>query len=195
MATRRFNDEDAKLREVENENEELRQQLDEMQRANEELSRAVLRGGGKIDHTPQMFLVIFALLVLCRMALYVYVEQMGGEAGIEARPASGLFGGAGLIVLAFWVVNEIRASSWLMMPKAMLILVALLISASIFSNGKVWVGTPTAPGGKPWHVLALVLAALLVAATPFCEWLVNTIVQLVSHPVALVSKFFRRRTK
>ena len=193
--TKRFTDEDAKLRELEIENDALEQQLDEMQRAYDRLSKAVLREGGKVDHTPQTFLVIFALLVLGRMALYVYVEQMGGNAGIEARPANGLFGGASLIVLGIWVVNEIKSSGWLMMPKAMVIVVALVIAASVFSNGRIWEGTATVPGGQPWNAVALVLAGLLVAATPFCEWLVNTIVDLVSDPSALVSKLIRRRKR
>jgi hypothetical protein len=144
---------------------------------------------------PELFLIIIAVLMAGRMALYLYADR----SSMEAMIASLLLGGAAAAMLILWTAAEWRAARWLMIPKTVLLLVAFVIAAEILASGMQWIGEMTGwvgvtgpPRVAAWRAFKLALGALLLAALPLCGWLVNLILNLLTEPVETVKGMFGR---
>jgi hypothetical protein len=136
----KLNIEDTRIEELEAENEALRDALAETEQKAVALANELMQmkmQGNPRGAPPALFLIILAVVLAGRMALYVFVEHMGLTARTEGWMANAVFGAAALFLLWGWVTVEWRTRGLLVIAKGTLLAVALAIAASEFSQNPV----------------------------------------------------------
>lgn len=144
---------------------------------------AMPREDGMPENVAGVFLLLIALLIAGRMALYAWAESWGARAHIEGIVSNAVFGIGAVIILIVWVDAEWQAVRWLMIPKAITIFVSVVICASAISGGALLEGVA---GGSPVHpglVALLAVAACLLAASPFWVWALRSTMRFLNNPM------------
>lgn len=179
----RLDFDDSDTGQLEEENAELRELL---RQARIEIAKAYAeaRRHGGASRAPEMLLIVVAVVILNWMALYIFAGEMGPGTWLRAVPTNYIFGGLAVAALGFWVYYEAKATVWLVVPKCLFVLVAAVISASIFTKEG---------GGRHALALGLMLGALFVAATPFWDWAAEAILTFVTHPFDTVKGIFKKK--
>lgn len=168
---------------------ELESELQKRENDAKRLAEALLALRG--TPRPEVFLIIMAVLMAGRMAIYVYVKNaVAGD--LEPLVSTAVFGAVATLMFIFWMAAEWKAARWLVIPKTVLLVVVFMIAAGMLSNGMVWAGIFMAPGVDPWPAFELALAALAVAASSLCAWLLNVVLTLLTEPVETVKGIFGR---
>jgi len=164
---------EGKLEQSERQSEQLADRLIEMQSG----------AGGPAGTIPLgAFPLIMAVIIAGRMVIYAYVEHRGSFGKDWSLGLTVLFGGLALTVFGKWLDEGWKQLQWRMIPKIVIVLVAFLVSLSVFSDGHVWEGVMETPKGMPWAATALIMAALALAASRACERGLVAILNFLDNP-------------
>lgn len=129
--------------------------------------------GGALEDPGAALLIIAVIVIIARLCVYVWAENWGAKHHLLGTVSNITFIGLLSIMLCGWASVEWKLLRWLMIPNVSLILVAILICFSKISESKVFHPVPLA---------LIMIAALIIAASPLFLWLVRTIVQFLNDP-------------
>ena len=153
--------EDVKSDELDAENADLRQENEKLRDLLGEAQEAL------VTESPKLFLLILAVLVAARLALYLIIEKSGNKAFIEAMIANGVFGVGWVVIFGKWAWSEWLASKWLTVAKCSLILAAMVIALDGITDGEIWAGRMVAGHNALRPLVGLIVALLICASSLF----------------------------
>ena len=133
-----------------------------------------------------VLLVLVAIVILARLALYAYAEDWGTKAPVEGLLSNIVFGALAVVLLVAWAHAAWMAMQWLMIPNALTVLVALVLCASAISGGALLDGVMGVAPVHPGRVAVAAIAAVLFAASRWWTWLLRTVVAFLNDPAGTI---------
>ena len=182
-----FDDELQKLRE---ENAEARSERDELLHRVDRLTEQ-LEQNSPPEIRPELFLFLFALVLVARFTLYARVEEFGAIAAREAIVSTVVLSAAAGWALFLWAVNEWERAGHYVFVKGVVLGVALVISASTLSRS-IWDGKMD-PHGNPTLALEIALGATVFVALPITRFIVRHVIGFLVDPLRVINKLRRKR--
>ena len=176
------------MEELRKQNAELKDQLEQRDQQIEKIATKLIDIADEKLKAGVYPLICGAGLVPCRWVAWLYVENSGTTATWEGIGLSVVLGIAMIAVLAKWVEVAWKAIGWLLIPKCAVVLVAMLVAASVFSNGKIWDGVVATPDGHPTGAVLMVVAAFVFVASPGIERGIRAFVAFMEHPLDALSE-------
>jgi hypothetical protein len=130
---------------------------------------------------PGKLLLVIIFVIWGRLAHYAFVEDWGSKGADGGRLLNGVAILLVIVLFFVWMRMEWSRSRWLMLPSALLVLVATKICLTAMNFG--------ADGYKdflPSHPVWIAMgasAALMVAASPLFKFLMHHVMEFLTDPI------------
>jgi hypothetical protein len=128
-----------------------------------------------------IFLIIAALLLAARTALFIVVEAAGRRSPELGWVLNEAFGGAVILMILLWVIYDVMAEGWIVAGSLTFLIVATLSCCAYFDPGLVENGVP-GPVQHPIVAAAALIASFLFAASHAFRWIMSWLLLLVTDP-------------
>jgi hypothetical protein len=96
--------------------------------------------GQKVITPAPVVALVMAVIVICRVVLYVVVEGKGTRSEFEALAMNVLFLVGWGWAFVSWLEQEWKELRWIAVMKAAVLLVGLLVFADTLTDGAIWSG-------------------------------------------------------